>query len=123
MDEPIRGKTQWFIPDGFIPTTITGVLESHESVCVLNCTNRDATLLFTIYFEDRNPIENVEAVVCARRTRHIRTSHIEKNGTFIPTGVPYAMEVTSDIPVIIQYSRMDTTQEANAIMTTIAYSL
>jgi hypothetical protein len=117
------GKQLWFIPDGFIPTVSTGELESHESICVLNCTDKDASLQITVYFEDREPIENVEAVVHAKRTKHIRTSQIQKNGVSIPKGVPYAVTVASDIPITVQYSRLDSTQAANSLMTTMAYAL
>jgi hypothetical protein len=117
------GKNLWFIPDGFIPTESNGELESHESICVLNCTDKDALLRITIYFEDREPIENVEATVPAKRTKHMRTSLIQKNGESIPKGVPYAATVASDVPITVQYSRLDSTQAANSVMTTIAYAL
>ncbi|WP_274362135.1 sensory rhodopsin transducer [Paenibacillus thermotolerans] len=117
------GEKIWFIPDGYIPPTSSGSMESHESVCVLNCSHEEALLRFTIYFEDRDPLENIQYVVPGRRTKHIRTSSLSSNGTGIPAGVPYAIEVESDIPVIVQYSRLDTTQAENALMSVIAYPL
>ncbi|WP_424766833.1 sensory rhodopsin transducer [Paenibacillus sp. sgz302251] len=38
-------------------------------------------------------------------------------------GVPYAIEVLSDIPIIVQYSRLDSTQAENTLMSTIAYPI
>ncbi|WP_019535430.1 sensory rhodopsin transducer [Paenibacillus ginsengihumi] len=116
-----KGHTLWFIPDGYIPPTSSGELESHESICVLNCGHEDAALSITVYFEDRPPIERIEAVVPGRRTMHIRTAGLSKDGERIPKGVPYAMEVESTVPVIVQYSRLDSTQAANALMSVMAY--
>lgn len=116
-----RGEKIWYIPDGYIPETSSGSLTSHESVCVLNCSSEEALLRFTIFFEDRDPIEDMLFVVPPRRTKHIRTSSLSKDGQSIPAGVPYAIEVVSDVPVIVQYSRLDSTQAENALMSVMAY--
>ncbi|MNW17985.1 Anabaena sensory rhodopsin transducer [compost metagenome] len=68
-------------------------------------------------------MEKVPAVCPAKRTKHIRTNSLIKDGVGIPVGVPYAMEVESNVPVIVQYSRLDSTQAENSLMTTIAYPL
>jgi len=115
------GETQWVIPDGYIPSVSSGELVSHESICVLNTSVEDAELSITIYFEDRNPISDIRYVVPARRTKHIRTSSLEKNSEFIPVGVPYAILVESSIPIVVQYSRLDSTQAENALMSTMAF--
>ncbi|MBD0381347.1 sensory rhodopsin transducer [Paenibacillus sedimenti] len=118
-----KGHKLWYIPDGYIPTVSSGELESHESICILNCTYEDAHIEVTVYFEDRDPIEKIGVVIPARRTKHVRTGSLVKNGESIPKGVPYAMEVESDIPVIVQYSRLDATQAENSLMTTMAFPL
>ena len=117
------GEKHWIIPDGYIPPASSGSLESHESVCVLNTSDRDVHLRFTDYFEDREPLENMTYVVPARRTKHIRTSALAADGRSIPAGVPYAMEVVSDVPVIVQYSRLDSTQAENALMSIVPYAV
>ncbi|WP_101844728.1 sensory rhodopsin transducer [Halobacillus sp. Marseille-P3879] len=116
-------KTHWIIPDGFIPPQSTGEQTSHESICVLNANDSDAHLHVNIYFEDRDPIEEIETAVRSKRTSHIRTSSLEKDGKTIPAGVPYAIEVQSDVPIIVQYSRLDSTQPALALMSTMAFPL
>jgi len=118
-----RGERHWFIPDGYIPETSSGQLVSHESICVLNTASEDALLKITIFFEDRDPLEEIMVVVGARRTKHIRTSSLHKEGTPIPVGVPYAIELESDIPVIVQYSRLDSTQAENTLMSVMAYPI
>lgn len=118
-----KGKTHWFIPDGFIPPDSSGNFQSHESICVLNCDEKEATLTITVYFEDREPLENVIYTVTGRRTKHIRTTWLKNGqGETIPEGVPYALEIESDLPVIIQYSRLDSSQSELALMTTIGYA-
>ncbi|MFC4306521.1 sensory rhodopsin transducer [Cohnella boryungensis] len=118
-----RGEKLWYIPDGYIPENSSGQLTSHESICVLNTASEDALLKITIFFEDREPLEDIMVVVGARRTKHIRTSSLHKEGAPIPVGVPYAIEVESDIPIIVQYSRLDSTQAENALMSVIAYPI
>ncbi|WP_102710469.1 sensory rhodopsin transducer [Paenibacillus castaneae] len=118
-----RGEKHWFIPDGYIPPDSTGALTSHESVCVLNCSSEEALIRITIFFEDREPMEDILVVVPGRRTKHIRTSSLIKEGVPIPIGVPYAIEVLSDIPIIVQYSRLDSTQAENTLMSTMAFAI
>lgn len=123
MAEVEYGHKRWYIPDGYIPPESSGTLTSHESICVLNVNEEAAHLEITVFFEDRSPIEKIEVTVPGRRTYHIRTSSLERAGEKIPVGVPYALEVASDIPVIVQYSRLDATQPANALMTTVAFPI
>ena len=116
-----KGEKHWIIPDGYIPPKSSGLLESHESICVLNCSSELAELEVTIFFEDREPIEQITVQVEGRRTKHIRTSSFERNGEKIPAGIPYAIELTSNIPIFVQYSRLDATQSENALMSVMAY--
>lgn len=118
-----KGALNWYIPDGYIPEISSGQLLSHESICVLNCGEEAADIFVTVYFEDRDPIERIPATVPGKRTRHIRTSSLVKDGVGIPVGVPYAMEVESSVPVIVQYSRLDSTQAENSLMTTLGHPL
>jgi hypothetical protein len=118
-----KGHHIWYIPDGYIPPDSSGALESHESVCVLNCNESEADIYITVYFEDRPPIERIHVIVPGKRTNHIRTASLVKDDEAIPKGVPYAMEVESSVPVIVQYSRLDSTQPANALMSVIGYPL
>ena len=119
----IHGHTYWVIPDGYIPPDSSGTLESHESICVLNTGSEDATLEITIFFEDREPLEHLHAEVPAQRTKHIRTASLRSGEEAIPSGVPYAITVASNVPVIIQYSRLDTTQPELALMSVMAYPI
>ncbi|MBM7603886.1 hypothetical protein JOC75_001859 [Metabacillus crassostreae] len=118
-----KGELHWIIPDGFIPPLSSGEQLSHESICIVNLNESEAKLLISIYFEDREPIEKIPVKVLGKRSNHLRTSSLELNGDFIPLGVPYSIEVESDSPIIVQYSRLDSTQPQLALMSTMAYPL
>lgn len=103
------GSTSWYVPDAFIPADSTNGIQSHESLCLLNLTAEDATLQFTAYFADRDPARSQKVVLPSQRAIHYRTTNPEQiGGLDIPIGVPYALSVTSSIPVCAQYSRLDT---------------
>jgi hypothetical protein len=89
---------------------------------VLNSGTQDATLRITFYFEDRPPLRDVPVVVPAERTRHVRTDQPSQlGGNVLPRGVPYAVRVASNHPVVVQHSRLDTSAPALALMTTLAH--
>ncbi len=118
------GSKVWFVPDGYFPTISNGYFPSHEAICVLNTGDRDANIKVTLYFEDMEKMEGFEAVCKAERTYHIRMDKLkDKDGKSVPQGVAYAMMIESDVDVVIQYSRMDTTQAEMALMTTMAYPM
>jgi hypothetical protein len=118
-----KGETHWIIPDGYIPPLSSGKLLSHESICILNLNDEDAQLYISIYFEDLEPIERIPVLTKGKRSNHLRTSALELNGNTIPVGVPYSIEVESNIPIIVQYSRLDSTQPGLALMSTMGYPL
>ena len=117
-----NGALRWYIPDGYIPSKSQGELISHEAICILNTSKVDADLKIIIYFEDKDPLSGIKEVIPKLRTKHIKTDLLQIDGEFIPKGVPYALEIISNTPITVQYSRLDATQPANALMTAIAYS-
>lgn len=118
------GQKRWIIPDGFLPERSNGDFVSHEAICVLNIGEKDANLKISIYFEDCGPMEDFIAICGAKRTNHIRLDQIQDQlGQKIPIGVPYAIKIDSDEPIIVQHSRMDTSQAEMTLMTTMAYPL
>ncbi len=116
------GARTWFIPDGYYPERSSGDLPSHEAICVLNAGSIDAEISITLYFENKPKMGGFTVICPAERTMHIRMDRIkDAQGRGVPKGEPYAMLVTSNTEIVVQYSRMDTTQAAMALMTTIAY--
>lgn len=117
-----EGARVWLIPDAFLPVESSGVIDSHEAISFLNTSDRDAHVLLTFYFADREPISGVRLTVAAERTRHVRTGDSAALGGFaVPRGVPYAFRVESDVPIAVQYSRLDSRQAALGLMSTVAF--
>lgn len=118
------GKKVWLIPDGFLHSVSLNDQVSHEAVCVLNTSDKDAVISLTLYFEDCEPMTGFKAECNAGRTHHIRLDRIvSENGEKIPRDTPYALLVESTEPVVAQYSRLDTSAVEMALMTTIAYPI
>ena len=115
------GKKTWLIPDAFYNSHSTGQV-SHEAVCVLNTSDEDAVISMTLYFEDRDKMPGFDSFCLAGRTHHIRMDKlVAKCGATVPMDVPYAILVESSVPVVVQYSRLDTSQAEMGLMTTVAY--
>lgn len=109
-----------FIPDCYLPSSANGIYVSHEAVCVLNLNDADALVNMTLYFEDREKMSGFSAVIPAERTIHIRLDKITNcDGMPIPRDTPYAMVIESDLDVMVQYTRVDTTQPDLAMITAI----
>lgn len=117
------GKTLWVIAEGYIPKESTGpapAMLSHETACILNAGDADAHVTFTIYFTDKEPVGPYRVTVPARRTRHVRFNDLTDPEP-VPLGTDYAAVIESDVPVVVQHTRLDSRQAANTIMTTIAF--
>ena len=122
MTDDSTGRRRWYVPDAFLPADSSHGVESHESACLLNVGDRDALVRLTFFFEDRDPVGPVEVSLAARRTRHVRLTDADAlSGVELPRGVPFAYSAESDVPVILQHSRLDTSAGAYTLATTIAY--
>lgn len=116
------GKTEWAIGDGFMSASSQGGYDSHEAVCVLNISDQSAKIEITVYFEDEPPLKGFVTHCGAERTNHIRLDKIENaDGISIPKEKPYALLICSNVPIVVQHSRMDVTQAEMTLMSTIAY--
>ena len=124
MSDPI-GRRRWAIAEGYIPGASTGAgraFESHETVCVLNAGGSDAQIEIIVYFAEHEPAGPYRLTVPARRTRHIRFNDLSDPRP-IPRDTDYAAIIRSDVPVVVQHTRLDSRQSALALMTTIAFPL
>lgn len=117
------GATTWVISEGFIPGWSHGPapeLTSHDVVCILNTGDADAQIEITVYFTNREPAGPYRFTVPARRTRHQRFNDLSDPEP-VPKATPYASVIRSDTPVVCQYTRLDSRQAANALLSTMAY--
>lgn len=123
MTAPI-GRRRWAIAEGYIPGWSTGPkpqMESHETVCMLNASDQDAHVEITIFFSDRAPAGPYRLTVPARRTLHQRFNNLTDPEP-IPEETNYASVIESDVPIVVQHTRLDSRQAENALITTIAYA-
>lgn len=120
-----NGALTWYIPDAYLarPADEDPIMKNHEAICIMNVTPDDANLKLDFFFEDRDPVENVEVVIPAKRSPHIRLDKAEQVGGYeIPFDVPYSVRIRSDVPIVVQYSRMYASGgKIDSVITTIAY--
>jgi hypothetical protein len=117
------GLRIWAIAEGYIPSESTGPepqFTSHETACLLNASNRDAHVEITVYFSDREPSGPYSVTVPARRTQHVRFNELDEPEP-IPKDTDYSSVIVSDVPIVVQHTRLDSRQAENALLTTIAY--
>jgi hypothetical protein len=117
------GRKKWAIAEGYIPGKSTGpapAMTSHEACCILNAADRDANIQITIFFEDRAPAGPYHFTVPSRRTKHLRFNNFE-DPEKIPHDTPYSSLIESDVPIVVQHTRLDSRQAENALLSTIAY--
>jgi hypothetical protein len=94
---------------------------SHETACLLNASDRDAHVEIVIYFSDREPVGPYRVTVPARRNRHVRFNDLTDPAP-IPVDTDYASVIESDVPIVVQHTRLDSRQAAEALLSTIAYA-
>lgn len=117
------GRKRWAIAEGYIPASSHGPepqMLSHETVCILNVSDEDAHVGIVIYYADREPAGPYRVTVPARRTRHVRFNDLTDPEP-IPVATDYASLIESDMPVVVQHTRLDSRQAENALITTIAF--
>lgn len=93
---------------------------SHETACMLNANDMDAHVEITIFYSDREPVGPYRVTVPARRTKHVRFNDLNQPQP-IPTATNYASTIVSDVPIVVQHTRLDSRQSENALITTIAF--
>ncbi len=123
MSPPI-GRKRWAIAEGYIPGWSNGPepeFTSHETACILNASDEEAHVTITAYFADREPVGPYRLTVPARRTIHQRFNELEDPEP-IPRGLTYASVIESDVPIVVQHTRLDSRQAENALLSTIAYA-
>ena len=115
---------KWYIPDCFWPIKDQGDYLGHEAISILNTGAQAVTARMTVYFEDREKMDGFLLEIPAERTIHFHTYKLKNQaGQSIPRGVGYAAVVECEAPIVVQYTRVDATQPALAIATTMAAAI
>jgi hypothetical protein len=118
------GHKRWVIPEGYIPESSLSeedrTLVSHEVACILNTGDDDAAITITVFFTDREPAGPFTLTLGARRTVHLRFNELEKPER-LPIGTDFASVIESDVPIVVQHTRLDSRAAEISLMSTIAY--
>ena len=116
------GKKIWVAPDCELPPEGEGVMKGHESVIVVNDTNKPAIIKVTLFFTDKEAYEGITWTVEPKRVRCFRMNNPDDmSGYVVPLETQYAMKFESSQKVVIQYGRLDNRQTNLAYYTTMAY--
>ena len=117
------GKKRWVIAEGYIPGASSGAgraFESHETACILNAGEREANVRITLYFADRDPVGPYNIKVAGKRTKHVRFNDL-KDPAPVPRDTDYSSVIESDVPIVVQHTRLDSRQAALALLSTMAF--
>jgi hypothetical protein len=118
------GQKVWAIPEGYIPGTSFSedhALMSHETACILNATDEDADVTLTLFFEDREPVGPYRIRVAARRTLHLRFNDLADPAP-VPRDTAYASLFQSNVPIVVQHTRLDSRDPHIALLSTVAFA-
>jgi hypothetical protein len=119
----VIGRKQWAIAEGYIPPYSHGPepqMVSHEAVCILNPGHDAAYIEIMIFYEDRDPVGPYRFTIEPRRTRHLRFNNFEDPET-IQQDTPFSSVISSNVPIVVQHTRLDSRQSQNALLSTIAF--
>jgi hypothetical protein len=122
------GRKRWAIAEGYIPGKSTQhagkdrAMESHETACLLNASDQDAHVEITVFFSDREPVGPYRVTVPARRTRHVRFNDLSDPAP-IPRDTDYSSLISSDVPIVVQHTRLDSRQAELALISTLAFPI
>jgi hypothetical protein len=122
MPNPI-GRRVWAVAEGYIPPASTGEtrqLTSHETICILNAGDKDAQVEVTVYFSDRAPVGPYRFAVGAQRTRHLRFNEFADPEP-VPKDTDFSSVIVSNVPIVVQHTRLDSRQTALALLSTMAF--
>jgi hypothetical protein len=118
------GKTLWVIPEGYIPPDSEerkgSRFVSHEAACMLNANDRDAQVAITLYFVEKDPVGPYRVRVPARRTLHLLFNDLEDPEP-VPRDTPYSSVIESDMPIVVQHTRLDSRKDTLGLLSTIAW--
>jgi len=117
------GRHRWVIAEGYLPEGgLTGDprLESHETACILNAGESEAHVALTVFFSDREPAGPFVVTVPPRRTIHLRFNDL-RDPERIPRGRDFSSVLESDVPIVVQHTRLDSRRAEIALFSTLAW--
>jgi hypothetical protein len=117
------GKKHWAIAAGRIPLVTTGpepAMTSRDELRFLNIGDADVNVEITVIYTDRDPIGPYRIKVAARRVRRVRVNDLI-DPLPVPLETDYALTIESAEPIVVQFTKIDTSSSRNAAMGTMAF--
>lgn len=117
------GKLHWMIPAGNIPFTNSGnepEMLGQDRVAILNMNKAVANIEIYIYFVDEKVWGPYCLTVDPERVRKVRFNDLI-DPQAIPLEKEFGASVQSDVPVVVQFTRLNPKQNKLALMSTMAY--
>ena len=118
----VCGKKNWIIPDCELPPEGEGELKGHESVIVVNDSDKVAHIKVKLFFVDKPAYEGISWTVESGRVRCFRMNDpADMSGYIVEKETQYAMKLESDTKIVVQYGRLDNRQTNLAYYTTLGF--
>lgn len=117
------GHKRWAIAEGWIPSQgsfADPALMSHETACILNAGDTAAQVRISVFYADREPVV-YRVTVAARRTLHLRFNDLTDPEP-IPRDTAYSSVFESDVPIVVQHTRLDSRRAEVSLLSTIAFA-
>jgi hypothetical protein len=114
----------WYFPDGYLPEKVSeGCMEAHEALMLFNTQDKPVEVKLDIYYSDKAPDKDIAITVGAERVIALRLDKPADIGDIkIPPLTQYALRVRADLPIVVQFGRLDTTQANMAYYGCMGYS-
>ncbi len=100
------GKKVWIFPDTELPPVGQNEIPGHESVIIVNTTEKTANVKVTFLYSDKQPLEGISVEVLGNRVRCLRTTE-DFDGVMPTVGEQYAIMLESNVPIVAQYGRAE----------------
>ena len=121
---PAPGRCRWALSAGHVPSAGCGpepAFTSRDQLAVLNAGDAPAAVRIALCYARRAEIGPFRLTVAPRRLRVVRL-----NDLIFPIAVrldeDYGLEIESDVPVVVQFTRQDTRAAALAAGMSLAYA-
>lgn len=117
------GKLDWAFSAGCIPLENKGSepqFISHDKIAVLNTCNKPAIIGLFIFFEDAPPLGTFWVKIAPRRLRKIKFNDLI-DPLPIELARNYSCLIQSDVPVVVQFSRLNSGSDSIAEMGSMAF--
>ena len=117
------GHKRWAIAEGWIPSQgsfADPALMSHETACILNAGDETAHVRITVFYADREPV-TYQVTIPPRRTLHQRFNDLNDPEP-IPRDTAYSSVFESNVPIVVQHTRLDSRRAEVSLLSTIAYA-